>query len=288
MSPSMRGRGSKHQGRCLRRHLQPSPSMRGRGSKRAREGGRQGDGSRPPCGGVDRNQVAPSTAADILGSPSMRGRGSKRWKAPTMPFIVVSPSMRGRGSKRCRGPGNGCRAGVALHAGAWIETSACCCNRASLARRPPCGGVDRNSPAACGTARMTWRRPPSRGRGSKPQRRPHPRHGGPSPSMRGRGSKQHVRNRDGDASGRPPCGGVDRNRAGMPSHVRDLTSPSMRGRGSKRVIDGERRLRLASPSMRGRGSKLHGGKCTHLRYAVALHAGAWIETLVRTRSMEAG
>ena len=55
---------------------------------------------------------------------------------------------------------------VAPRAGAWIETCTGGSRRVHTARRPPCGGVDRNS----GGARTAWQRsrsPPVRGRGSK-------------------------------------------------------------------------------------------------------------------------
>ena len=288
VSPSMRGRGSKHcaSSRMRVRAIDVSDAVALHAgawieTSVTRLITRRAAG-RPPCGGVDRN-AGRGDAATAARSPSMRGRGSKRAALAAFRAHPQSPSMRGRGSKQAD------------------------VSRRPIAdlRRPPCGGVDRNvdcrmrrSPCA----RSRRRSPSMRGRGSKPRDTPDglmampgrppcggvDRNIGTTPAACPAAVALHagawIETIDADAASadrrRPPCGGVDRNTerqacAEMPA------SPSMRGRGSKRRAQSRRSRRsTASPSMRGRGSKRvsDAGRCGAL---VALHAGAWIETLQR-------
>ena len=239
---------------------------------------------RPPCGGVDRNtlqrariaSVAPHAGAWIE-TPTGRSR--------------LSPPMRGRGSKQgCRQPRPASNAPVAPHAGAWIETSL-------GTSRTERSDVAPHAGAWIETARRRSSKaprasPPMRGRGSKRRvsLRPVAPHAGAwietlnrsctdgSPPMRGRGSKP---SRSGaDLAGRPPCGGVDRNKRRRSVVDETPWSPPMRGRGSKHR---SKRLDIAvrgapSPPMRGRGSKLRSPQADAGATAVAPHAGAWIET----------
>ena len=120
-----------------------------------------------------------------------------------------------------------------------------------------------------------------------------------SPPVRGRGSKPVSRRLGGMATGRPPCGGVDRNRswrsltrvacvaprAGAwietcsssspkPSSTR---SPPVRGRGSKRFLLRVDNRGLRRPPCGGVDrNRFQGGD--HAPALVAPRAGAWIET----------
>ncbi len=98
--------------------------------------------------------------------------------------------------------------------------------------------------------------------------------------MRGRGSKLLQSATQSAPRGRPPCGGVDRNKWECGLAVRDWRSPPMRGRGSKPCLGALLGLACRrppcggvdrnsahcapmmrprmSPPMRGRGSKLRG------------------------------
>ncbi len=59
-------------------------------------------------------------------------------------------------------------------------------------------------------------------------------------------------------------------------------SPSMRGRGLKRIRWNIHGPGNKSPSMRGRGLKHVEKQAILLQVPVALHAGAWIETIFTT------
>ena len=122
-----------------------------------------------------------------------------------------------------------------------------------------------------------------------------------SPPSRGRGSKPAKTGISCcDRGGRPPRGGVDRNRTNGVNIYRCATSPPSRGRGSKqRQLDpGNRRNLVAplagawietpntpcpqrsrrSPPSRGRGSKPLQLPLDVTAPRVAPLAGAWIET----------
>ncbi len=188
--------------------------------------------------------------------------------------------MRGRGSKRglgghagipqCRPPCGGVdrnmlnmcvemEAGVAPHAGAWIETppaqrlnpppmSPPMRGRGSKQRkpklppsaasRPPCGGVDRNYSQRI--AARNIKVAPHAGAWIETTPSCHDWLALMSPPMRGRGSKLRPCASLPCGAGRPPCGGVDRNPLprGLPAGVK-----------------------------------------------VAPHAGAWIETLARRSNL---
>ena len=122
-----------------------------------------------------------------------------------------------------------------------------------------------------------------------------------SPPVRGRGSKQTGMIAISSFSGRPPCGGVDRNSMSTPIDDAIRLSPPVRGRGSKHGPAyrfggsggsppvrgrGSKRTRAylptwgaRSPPVRGRGSKLFQGLRLLPGMVVAPRAGAWIETL---------
>ena len=147
-----------------------------------------------------------------------------------------------------------------------------------------------------------------------------------SPPTRGRGSKHQPSNRRRPRSGRPPPGGVDRNKSLLAPAAPKRKSPPTRGRGSKRAIpddviaalpvaphpgawietahglavDQRQRgrpppggvdrnrtpgakcpRRWMSPPTRGRGSKRRDDRLVAHRKAVAPHPGAWIETAGR-------
>ncbi len=173
--------------------------------------------------------------------------------------------------------------GVALRAGAWIETRSPQWPAIRTAGRPPCGGVDRNTSFAATCLACDG-----------------------SPSVRGRGSKQGMVRRRWPAPGRPPCGGVDRNTsaAGMRSTIRRRPPcggvdrnpephpnplphpgrPPCGGVDRNSASAAVSAATLPSPSVRGRGSKPdRGGRFRQLQQ-VALRAGAWIETTVPRRT----
>ena len=72
----------------------------------------------------------------------MRGRGLKHLCGPRIRLAIMSPPMRGRGLKLPYTQDLGVDAGVAPHAGAWIETSVAPRAFNAAVCRPPCGGVD--------------------------------------------------------------------------------------------------------------------------------------------------
>src|SRR5277367_3212676 len=86
-------------------------------------------------------------------------------------------------------------------------------------RRPPRGGVDRNSGCAVVTDVAVWS-PPARGRGSKHDRDGSWHSARRSPPARGRGSKLHEGKIDKDGNESPPRGGVDRNLQMVPCGFR--------------------------------------------------------------------
>ena len=137
-------------------------------------------------------------------------------------------------SERRRRP---CMSTVALHAGAWIETTASQPPRAQRKGRPPCGGVDRNH-SCPSNMRLLDSRPPC---------------GGVDRNC-------WIYCCGSCSNGRPPCGGVDRN-----------------------LCD---RITVVFPVV-----ALHAGAWIETRTShkhrktspVALHAGAWIETRARPR-----
>ena len=223
----------------------------------------------------------------------MRGRGSKPG--------LASPSRHAGRRPPCGGVdrNSGCarrralvRRHVAPRAGAWIETRRAAACIAS-AGRPPRGGVDRNEWAVDRPG--GWRSPPARGRGSK---RPEvAEHGGVAPRAgawiepaqaawagSGRPPRGGVdRNRSWtpaawSRSRRPPRGGVDRNKRQMRQGYGERPSPPARGRGSKPTNRLSGNIPAGSPPARGRGSKQVQGIRQLGERTVAPRAGAWIET----------
>ncbi len=220
----------------------------------------QGAGSRPPCGGADRNMHAALLAWPSLPSPPVRGRGSKH-------KLV---GINGHGSL------------VAPRAGARIETATM---RSGLctAMVAPRAGARIETLHACNVVNGQ-QSPPVRGRGSKLFAVGPSQHSGLSPPVRGRGSKHRGRRYASAGRGRPPCGGADRNassqtafsrlmvapRAGARIETSVMTrsykaglSPPVRGRGSKPLGIGAGAAHHTSPPVRGRGSKHYGFRAVH-------------------------
>ena len=278
-SPSLRGRGSKH---CRAAH-----SLRRRGRVAllagawietiwwARAGGR--GRRRPPCGGVDRNLltlicaragciVALLAGAWIetggaalffrhAGSPSLRGRGSKREIQRERHRRLKSPSLRGRGLKlKSRGAISRMLA-VALLAGAWIETPTRPRPTRSRWRRPPCGGVDRNT-VQQPRARIERRSPSLRGRGSKPRRHGRHQRGRPVALLAGAWIETCATSSVTASMAVALLAGAWIETSPKSSSTSSSPrSPSLRGRGSKQHLDQLCRHGAQSPSLRGRGSK---------------------------------
>ena len=146
--------------------------------------------SRPLRGGVDRNRMRHARRLKPSASPPTRGRGSKpptrcAWPGassrplrggvdrnatkPVVPAPANGRPLRGGVDRNAAMTRNDASSGVAPYAGAWIET-------------------------LCGTRRITrWVSPPTRGRGSKPQRVRKGAYDRRSPPTRGRGSKHFLR-----------------------------------------------------------------------------------------------
>ena len=256
--------------------------MRGRGSKRPRPGTpRTPSASRPPCGGVDRNNWIVRAVQDSAQRRPPCGGVDRNYLTSAM--IVQtngSPSVRGRGSKHARRAGGAggapvaLRAGawietrqwlqtaravlVALRAGAWIETSASpTCGQRSRSR-PPCGGVDRNTRAE--VEYLAAKSSPSvRGRGSKPaDAQEHRQVGGVALRAGAWIETDQTIGRRRCRACRPPCGGVDRNRSVSGSTL----SPNAVALRAGAWIE-TTRPRVSSMGRR-----------------VALRAGAWIETVM--------
>ena len=189
---------------------------------------------RPPCGGVDRNARGVATSVADRASPPVRGRGSKHSRAHRRAMVPAVAPRAGAWietraiAQRCAVAGDVApRAGawietpcgahavalrmtVAPRAGAWIETSWPRKRRIDgRARRPPCGGVDRNDAVRIATLRRR-----------------------PSPPVRGRGSKPVPADARSSAWS-PPCGGVDRNIPLQHRPRNRSASPPVRGRGLK-------------------------------------------------------
>src|SRR5712664_2802838 len=196
------GRGSKHVKSGHSIGIEVSPPVRGRGSKRLiklehpeRDGGApQGCGSK---------HVLVLGYNDALRSPPQEGvdRNNKCDNG-----LIVKH--------------------VAPREGAWIATSCCARSSTSASGRSPCGGrMDRN----CGKRHDEVFRlsRPVRGRGSKLHEARSLRLVAESPPVCGAWiettSTTRPRNR---STGRPPCGGVDRNTNIGRCHLRLLGRPS--------------------------------------------------------------
>ena len=173
---------------------------------------------------------------------------------------------------------------VAPLAGAWIETRLGSTLHGPSGRRPPRGGVDRNTctsvivivigPVAplAGAWIETHRQGSSSSLGSK------------SPPSRGRGSKPRRRVQDGCDGRRPPRGGVDRNEARLNPAWAKRPSPPSRGRGSKHLHVGDRdRHRTCRPPRGGVDRNASAGQFKFAGIEVAPLAGAWIETARSSR-----
>ena len=236
---------------------------------------------RPPCGGVDRNQ---------LRELSLR--------------LPASPPVRGRGSKLVAERHVGIVERVAPRAGAWIETRSASRAAARRPRRPPCGGVDRN--LACAVIAANSRSPPVRGRGSKPDvpaalaalaRRP-PCGGVDrnrletsrrnacrvAPPCGGVDRNTCARRSLRGGGGRPPCGGVDRNAANRSAACSVWTSPPVRGRGSKHPSVMPLSIASSVAPRAGAWIETPCGPRSARPRRVAPRAGAWIETPCGPRS----
>ena len=189
---------------------------------------------------------------------------------------------------------------VALHAGAWIETLAQAQDSPHAPGRPPCGGVDRNSDQVTASVRHVCR-PPCGGvdrnavANAQVVRQPEVAlHAGAwietmqcADMLTAAAVALHAGAWIETTSARfsAPCrmvalhagAWIETSRCPTPP-TRRLWSPSMRGRGSKHATLQRVTRRQWSPSMRGRGSKLPASAHRVGLRAVALHAGAWIET----------
>jgi len=165
---------------------------------------RQAPGSRPPCGGVDRNPNIAVPYRQRCGRPPCGGVDRNACEAfQPAPRLCRPPcggvdrnilaSMR-FGKQQSRPPCGGVDRNRRRHLHPWRRR-----------RRPPCGGVDRNAIGSYEGLRIS-RSPPVRGRGSKPCRRPW--------------CAGIARTR------RPPCGGVDRNSSAA---IMRASEPSSRG-----------------------------------------------------------
>ena len=201
---------------------------------------RRSQHGRPPRGGVDRNirrlsapmpasHVAPRAGAWIETSSACVGRASARGVAPRAGAWIETPADRdGRRDSR-----------VAPRAGAWIETTA---RLRRLRRRrvaPRAGAWIETQPSAARDAGCAS--PPARGRGSK-----HAADAGTVGAQRGR----------------PPRGGVDRNRRRATGRPGGCVAPR-----AGAWIE----TSLAAPAV---------GPAT-----VAPRAGAWIETCLDDRQL---
>src|SRR6266508_1857795 len=128
-----------------------SPPVRGRGSKRLRSFSAGAATMSPPVRGRGSKHFGFDAVWKAAKSPPVRGRGSKPPPPPPPMAPPSSPPVRGRGSKRHRELRRPPDIPVAPRAGAWIETMLAPAPAHDLHRRPPCGGVDRNS---CGDRLM--------------------------------------------------------------------------------------------------------------------------------------
>ncbi|AMY67368.1 hypothetical protein AKL17_0106 [Frigidibacter mobilis] len=189
---------------------------------------------------------------------------------------------------------------VAPHPGAWIETWIRSPTQRAKERRPPPGGVDRNSLCLRRLAPQLAS-PPTRGRGSKRQQIALKDVIFSSPPTRGRGSKQGdlfaqglrtlvaphpgawIETRQCAPAGqgvrrRPPPGGVDRNA----DRGRDIAAQARRpppgGVDRNRAQAHNLEVAGLSPPTRGRGSKRRHLARGRRTAQVAPHPGAWIET----------
>ena len=153
------------------------------------------------------------------------------------------------------------------------------------ARRPPRGGVDRNTRQPASLTVSAAGRPPRGGVDRNASASWAVEDCAASPPARGRGSK-HVDCVRSSASTqrRPPRGGVDRNVARLRSTTRYEARRPPRG-----GVDRNYRIaaavcpRARSPPARGRGSKPVPARCSRRMTPVAPRAGAWIETPDRRR-----
>ncbi len=121
------------------------------------------------------------------------------------------------------------------------------------ARRPPCGGADRNCCSHSSSA-SSFVAPRAGARIETMAPRP----GYPlcsSPPVRGRGSKPRGGAKRSNPNGRPPCGGADRNIINQ-QHSQSFASRPPCGGADRNGGSGEAKAAvLTSPPVRGRGSK---------------------------------
>ena len=212
-------------------------------------------GSRPPCGGADRNGASLLFLRSATVAPHAGARIETARSRAGVIACAPSPPMRGRGSKPRENGSSTIGSAVA----------------------PPCGGADRNShglaffSASPKVAPHAGARietllspmktmlyggsPPMRGRGSNNQIQGMIANNSTSPPMRGRGSKPLTAAALRATPGSPPMRGRGSKHLWADAAGRSAQSPPMRGRGSKPRRRASCEIGDWSPPMRGRGSK---------------------------------